>query len=69
MESHDNTVEITPEDVAQLCTMNPLAAEQLKNIALQRRLVELEQTLSGGSGGDVHDEAVSRDATDPEERQ
>jgi hypothetical protein len=69
MESHDNTVEITPEDVAQLCTMNPLAAEQLKNIALQRRLVELEQTLSVGSGGDITDEAASRDATDPEERQ
>jgi hypothetical protein len=69
MQSHDNTVEITPEDVGRLCAMNPLAAEQLKNIALQRRLVELEQTLSAGSAEDISGEAVSRDTTDPEERQ
>ena len=69
MQSHDQKVEVTAEDVAQLCAINPLAAEQLKNLALQRRLTELEQVLSGGNGGDVRDEVVSRDAKGLEERQ
>ena len=69
MQSQDHRFEVTPEDVAQLCAMNPLAAEQLKNIALQRRLAELEQMLSGGNGEDVRGEAASDDAKDPEERQ
>ena len=68
MQSPEHQFEVTAEDIAQLCTMNPLAAEQLKNIALQRRLAELEQMLSGGSGEDVRDEAGPRDANNPEER-
>ena len=67
--TEQQSLTVEPQDIAQLCQINPLAAEQLKNIALQRRLVELEQMLSGGNGEDLRDEVVRRDATDPEERQ
>ena len=53
MQSHEDRFEVTPEDVAQLCQINPLAAEQLKNIALQRRMAELEQRLAEGIGEKV----------------
>ena len=51
MESHEQKIEVTPEDIAQLCAMNPLAAEQLKNFALQRRLLELQQLVGLQSNG------------------
>lgn len=36
----------TMEDVQKLCDMNPLAAEQLKSIILERMLNEAEAKLS-----------------------
>ena len=68
-QSNERQLEVTSEDVALLCKMNPLAAEQLKNIALQRRLAELEQMLSRGSGDDGDNNVVPLRATDPEEAQ
>ena len=64
MQSNKQKTEVTPEDLAQLFTMNLLAAEQFKN-PRQRRPLQ----LSGGFYDDVHDEVVPRDATAPEERQ
>jgi hypothetical protein len=37
---------ITQADLAELFKVNPLAAEQLKAIVLQRRVVELEAELA-----------------------
>lgn len=48
-------LEIQVEDIAELCRVNPLAAEQLKNIAMQRRIAELERKLAEATGGRVAD--------------
>jgi hypothetical protein len=39
------------DDVAELVRNNPLAAEQLKNIALQRQISELERRLAEAAVG------------------
>lgn len=40
-----DNVAITQQDIAQMLQMNPLAAEQVKSIALQRMLAEKEAEL------------------------
>ena len=39
-------LQLTWEDVAELVGSNPLAAEQLKSIALRRKVAELQESLS-----------------------
>ena len=46
----DGQINIDMADVRKLLQVNPLAAEQLKNIALQRRVAELERKLAEASG-------------------
>ena len=63
--TRDGTIVFTEEDVAGLLRFNPLAAEQLKSIALRRRLSELERQLERRVGetadeivGDSEDDRV-----------
>jgi hypothetical protein len=45
------SINATPADLSDLLAINPLAAEQLKNIVLQRRIRELEAELSTNGTG------------------
>ena len=51
MPKPNGDLELTWEDVAALMRLNPLAAEQLKNIVLNRQNAELRQRLSEAAGG------------------
>lgn len=44
-------IQATPADLKVLIENNPLVAEQLKNIVLQRRIRELEAELSTNGTG------------------
>ena len=47
----ENTLNIKfPDDIRALIELNPLAAEQLKNIVLRRRMAELEARLAASEG-------------------
>ena len=39
-------LDITPEDIQALCQMNPLAAEQLRGIVLQRSNAEKDAQIA-----------------------
>ncbi len=43
--TQDN-LELTWDDIAELVRVNALAAEQLKNIAMRRRMADLEKRLT-----------------------
>jgi hypothetical protein len=61
--TRDGTIVFTEEDVAELLRLNPLAAEQLKGIALRRRLSELERQLER-QVGETADEIVDDSGDD-----
>jgi hypothetical protein len=45
--NNNDSILIKPEtDIPELMRLNPLAAEQLKNIALQRQLVEAQAKIA-----------------------
>ena len=46
-------INATPADLNQLLAMNPLAAEQLKNIVLQRHVAELEAELAKNGSNEL----------------
>lgn len=46
--TQDN-LELTWDDIAELVRVNALAAEQLKNIAMRRRMADLEKRLTSPS--------------------
>ena len=43
---------LTWDDVAELLRVNPLAAEQVKNIAMRRMLAKLQRQLAEAAGSD-----------------
>jgi hypothetical protein len=54
----DRPINAIPADLNALLAMNPLAAEQLRNIVLERRVKELEAELAkNGSKEPVKKEA------------
>ena len=47
MSTHtEENLELTWDDVTGLLRINPLATEQLKNIALRRKMADLERQLA-----------------------
>lgn len=46
MEMITPSIQITEADLLELMRINPLAAEQMKNLALQRRIRQLEKDLA-----------------------
>ena len=51
MTSQNGQIKIEWEDVERLTQVNPLASEQLKNIAMQRMMAELERRLAEATDG------------------
>ena len=49
---------LTWDDVAELLRVNPLAAEQAKNIAMRRMLAELQQQLAVATGSESGGDSV-----------
>ena len=49
---------VTSDDIEALCAMNPLAAEQLKVLMLQRHISSLEQQLAAQQNNGHVDEPV-----------
>ena len=47
-------LDITPEDIQALCQTNPLAAEQLRNIVLQRSLAAKDAQIAKLSATNGH---------------
>ncbi len=56
-------LDITPEDIQALCQMNPLAAEQLRNIVLQRSIAAKDAQIAKLSATNGH---IETDTSTPQ---
>jgi len=56
-------LDITPEDIQALCQINPMAAEQLRNIVLQRSLAAKDAQIAELSATNGH---IETDTSTPQ---
>ena len=63
----EGNLQLVWEDVAELVRINPLAAEQLKNIALRRNMAALERRLAGVAEGSSADGGAPVRREEPED--
>ena len=63
--NQQNNSQITDQDLQMLLAQNPLAAEQLRRIIAERKVVELQAELATTNGsGDGIDTLAAVDAVD-----